>query len=150
MYFPSFWSRTWIRSVDMSDLHCSVCFLLFCFKKLINFGCTVSSLLHEGFSLRWLFLSQSTGSRAQARLLRRMGLVALRRVGSSQTKGRTHISSVGRWILFLRSFFFFFNFTILYWFCHILTSKEAPACLFLIFFFKKWLVFNVWKSGDVL
>ena len=36
---------------------------------------------------------------AQAWLLWRMGLVALRHVGSSQTKGQTHISSAGIWIL---------------------------------------------------
>ena len=40
-----------------------------------------------------------TGSRAQAQQLWHMGLVALRHVGSSWTRARTHIPCTGRWIL---------------------------------------------------
>ena len=72
-----------------------------------------------GFSLRWLLLLQSTGSRrtgfssrgtraqqlwllgsrAQAQQLWRMGLVALWHVGSSRTRARTHVPYIGRRIL---------------------------------------------------
>ena len=55
----------------------------------------------------WLLLLQSTGSRradfsscgTQAQQLWRMGLVAPRHVGSSQTKARTRVPCLGRWIL---------------------------------------------------
>ena len=78
-----------------------------------------SSLQCAGFSLRWLLLLPSTGSRctvfsscgmlaqqlwltgsrAQAQQLWRMGLVAPRHVGSSWTRARTHVPCIGRWIL---------------------------------------------------
>ena len=51
-----------------------------------------------GFSLRWLLLLWSTGSRAQAQQLWRMGLVAPRHVGSSRTRARTCVTCIGRWI----------------------------------------------------
>ena len=40
-----------------------------------------------------------TGSRAQAQKLWRTGLVALRHVGSSRTRARTHVPCIGRQIL---------------------------------------------------
>ena len=75
-----------------------------------------SSLQCTGFSLRWLLLLQSmgsrctgfssrgvqaqqlwlAGSRAQARQLWPMGPVALRHMGSSWTRARTHVPCVGR------------------------------------------------------
>ena len=78
-----------------------------------------SSLWCAGFSLRWLLLLWSTGSRcmgfsscdtwaqqlwlmgsrAQAQQLWHMGLVALRHVGSSWTRAQTHVPCLGRWIL---------------------------------------------------
>ena len=70
-----------------------------------------SSLQCTGFSLRWLLLLQSTGSRptgsvvmahgsrAQAQKLWRMGLVAPRNVGSSRTRAWTHVPCIGRRIL---------------------------------------------------
>ena len=78
-----------------------------------------SSLWCVGFSLWWLLLLRSTGSRhtgfsscgtraqqlwlagsrAQAQQLWRMGLVAPRHVGSSRTRARTHVPHIGRWIL---------------------------------------------------
>ena len=73
-----------------------------------------------GFSLRWLLLLQSTGSRAcglrscgtraqqfwlpgfraQAQYLWHSGLVALKHVESSQIRDRTHVSCISRWILY--------------------------------------------------
>ena len=78
-----------------------------------------SSLRCTGFSLRWLLLLWSTGSRrmgfsscsmraqqlwltgsrAQAQQLWRTGLVALRHVGSSRTRDRTCVPCIGRRIL---------------------------------------------------
>ena len=66
-----------------------------------------SSLRCSGFSLRWLLLLQSMGSRhagfsscgTRAQQLWHTGLAAPRHVGSSQTRDRTHIPCTGRWIL---------------------------------------------------
>ena len=66
-----------------------------------------SSLRCMGFSLRWLLLLQSTGSRCAgfsscntwAQQLWRTGLVALRHVGSSWTRDRTRDPCIGRHIL---------------------------------------------------
>ena len=78
-----------------------------------------SSLWCVGFSLQWLLLLQSmvsrhasfsscgiwaqslwlVGSREQAQQLRRVGLVALRNVGSSQMRARTRVPCIGRRIL---------------------------------------------------
>ena len=75
-----------------------------------------SSLRCTGFSLLWLLLLRSTGSRhagfsscstraqqlwlagsrAQAQQLWHMGLVAPRHVGSSWTRARTHVPCIGR------------------------------------------------------
>ena len=51
-----------------------------------------SSLQCAGFSLRWLLLLWSTGSR-------HTGLVAPRHVGSSWTRARTRVPCIGRGIL---------------------------------------------------
>ena len=78
-----------------------------------------SSLRCAGFSLRWLHLQQSTGSRQagftscsvraqqlwlegcreQAQQLRCTGLVAPQHVGSSQTRARTRVPCISRQIL---------------------------------------------------
>ena len=78
-----------------------------------------SLLRCAGFSLRWLLLLWSmgsrragfsscstraqqlwlAGSRAQAQQLWRTGLVAPQHVGSSRTRARTHVPSIGRRIL---------------------------------------------------
>ena len=78
-----------------------------------------SSLRCMGFSLQWLLLLWSTGSRhtgfsscstraqqlwltgprAQAQQLQRMGLVAPWHVGSSQTRAQTRVPCIGRRIL---------------------------------------------------
>ena len=52
-----------------------------------------------GFSLRWLLLLLSMGSRVWAQQLWRTGLVALRHVGSSWTRDRTRIPCIGKWFL---------------------------------------------------
>ena len=52
-----------------------------------------------GFSLRWLLLLLSMGSRAWAQQSWRTGLVALRHVGSSRTRDRTRIPCIGKWFL---------------------------------------------------
>ena len=79
-----------------------------------------SSLWCAGFSLQWLLLLWSTGSRhtgfsscgmqaqqlwltgsrAQAQQLWCTGSVALRQVGSSQTRARTRVPCIGRQILY--------------------------------------------------
>ena len=66
-----------------------------------------SSLWCMGFSLRWLLLLWSTGSRCvgfsscsmRAQQLWLAGLVAPQHVGSSRTRDRTHVPCIGRWIL---------------------------------------------------
>ena len=81
-----------------------------------------SSLWCVGFSLRWLLLLRSTGTRregfsscgARAQQLWRTGLVAPRHVGFSWSRARTCVPCVGRRILNhcatreAPSFFFFF------------------------------------------
>ena len=76
------------------------------------YGCIESSLRCAGFSLQWLLLLRSMGSRrtglsscssrvsrAQAQQLWRTGLVAPQHVGSSQTRARTCVPCTGRRIL---------------------------------------------------
>ena len=66
-----------------------------------------SSLQCAGFSLRWLLLLWSTGSRStgfsscgmRAQQLWHTGLVALQHVGPSWTRAQTHVSYIGRRIL---------------------------------------------------
>ena len=58
-----------------------------------------SSLRCAGFSLRWLLLLRSTGSRAQAQQLWHTGSVAPQHVVSSRTRARTHAPCIGRQIL---------------------------------------------------
>ena len=55
------------------------------------------SSCNTGFSAGGLLLFQSKGSRAQQLL--HVGLVALRHVESSQTRGQTRVPSIGRQIL---------------------------------------------------
>ena len=98
-----------------------------------NEGC--SSLRCVGFSLQWLLLLRSTGSRCtgfsscgmwaqqlqlmgsrvQAQQLWRRGLVAPRHVGSSRTRARTRVPCIGRWIL------------------NHCATREVPIARFLIF-----------------
>ena len=117
-----FQSNSWWQE----DMPLLLCF----FNKFIYFifGCVgssvaasggYSSLRCAGFSLRWLLLLWSmgsryagfsscgtwaqqlwlVGSRAQAQQLWRTGLVAPQHVGSSRTKAQTHVPCIGRWIL---------------------------------------------------
>ena len=66
-----------------------------------------SSLQCTGFSLWWLLLLQSTGSRCtgfsscdtQAQQLWLAGLLAPRHVGSSRTRARTRVPCIGKQIL---------------------------------------------------
>ena len=51
----------------------------------------------QAWALQWLWLP---GPRAQAQWLWTMGLVALLHVRSSWTRDRTHVSCIGRWILY--------------------------------------------------
>ena len=94
-------------------------FVAVCGLSLVAASGGYSSLPCAGFSLSWLLLLQSTGSRhvgfsscgmwaqqlwlagsrAQAQQLWRMGLVALRHVGSSLTRDRNRVPCIGRWIL---------------------------------------------------
>ena len=87
-------------------------FVTVCGLSLVMVSRGNSSLQCMGFSLRWLLLLQSTGSRHAGfsscglRVLEHRlsscggtGLVALRHVGSSQTRARTHVPCLGRRIL---------------------------------------------------
>ena len=56
--------------------------------------------LIKAFSLQWLLMLGSMGSKVpRLQWLWITGLVALRHVGSSWTRGGTHVPSIGRWIL---------------------------------------------------
>ena len=113
------------RNHTICGLFLFVCFWLrWVFVVAHGFSLVVSSggyslLQCVGFSLRWLLLLWSLGSRctgfsgcstraqqlwlmgsrAQAQQLWCTGLVAARRVGSSQTRGQTHVPCIGRQIL---------------------------------------------------
>ena len=105
-----------IISQDTDNSPWCCCWVWFCFCS-FTFACTVSLLLHGLFSscCEWglLFfavcrlliavasvLLWSTGSRARGlQYLWHMGLVALQRVASSQTRNQTCVSCVGRRIL---------------------------------------------------
>ena len=79
-------------------------------ERALNSSCRkwgYSPLQCTGFSVQWLLLLQSTGSRAcrlqqfqhTDSVVQCTGLVAPRHVGSSQTKDQTHVPYVGRLIL---------------------------------------------------
>ena len=106
-------------------------FLLFFFRlSLVATSGGYSSLWCVGFSLQWLLLLRSVGSRrtgfsscgtwaqqlwlmgprVQAQQLWRMGLVAPWHVGSSQTRAQTCVPCIVRWVLlFFKVTLFFFN-----------------------------------------
>ena len=91
-------NSTWIQAIWPQ----SSCFFFFFNKFLLFlfiFGCVGSLLPCVGFSLRWLLLVQSTGSRAQAQWLWPTGLVVPRHVRSSQTRAGTRVPCIGRRIL---------------------------------------------------
>ena len=81
----------------MLGLHCCSVF------SLVAVRMGYSLLLRAGFSLQWLPLLQSMGSRAQVPSLWHMGLFALWHVGSSQIRDRTCVSCIGRQILYHRA-----------------------------------------------
>ena len=109
-------------------------FILFC-------GCVGSVWLQRvGCSLQWLLLLQSMGFRALwLQQLGLMGLVALGHRGSSQTRDRTRVPCIGRWIL---------N----HW-----TSREALySIIFILAFFSFWVAgllfvstMDVYHSGTL-
>ena len=94
-------------------------FVAACRLSLVAASGGYSSLRYAGFSLQWLLLLRSMGSRhagfsscgmwaqqlwltgfrAQAQQLWRMGLVAPQHVGSSQTRAQTRVPCIGRRIL---------------------------------------------------
>ena len=94
-------------------------FVAACGLSLVAESWGYSSLWCVGFSLWWLLLLWSTGSRCtgfssygkraqqlwfagsrvQAQQLWHTGLVALRHVGSSRTGAQTRVPCIGRWIL---------------------------------------------------
>ena len=83
-------------------------FVAVCGLSLVAASGGYSSLRCMGFSLCWLLLLWSTGSRhtgfsscgTRAQQLWCRGLVAPRHVGSSWTTARTCIPCIGRWILY--------------------------------------------------
>ena len=117
----------WLRQV----------FVAACGLSLVAASGSYSLLRCAGFSLRWLLLLRSTGSRlagfsscgswaqqlwfvgsrARAQQLWRMGLAAPRHVGSSRTRPRTHVACIGRRIL------------------NHCTTREAPIYIFFLFQF---------------
>ena len=118
LWLPSakFWSQTLLLKKNFFSFN------------LFIFGCAVSSLLfrlfpscdeqashrcdfsccraqapgHSGFSSCSLWAQQSVfpSSRAQTQPLWCMGLVAPWHVGSSRTRDLTHVSCIGKWILY--------------------------------------------------
>ena len=108
MYFYKF-IYFWLRWV----------FVAACRLSLVVASRGYSLLRCTGFSLRWLLLLRSmgskctgfsscgtwaqqlwlAGSRAQVQELWHTGLVAPRHVGSSRTRARTRVPCIGRWIL---------------------------------------------------
>ena len=94
-------------------------FIAACGLSLVAVSKVYSSLPCTGFSLWWLLLLWSmgsrcvgfsscgtqaqqlwlTGARAQAQQLWCMGLVAPWHVGSSKTRAQTHVPCIGRWTL---------------------------------------------------
>ena len=75
-------------------------FIAVCRLSLVAASRGYSSLWCTGFSLWWLLLLQSTGSRARRlQQLRRTGLAAPWHVGSSRIRAQTCVSCIGRQIL---------------------------------------------------
>ena len=82
-------------------------FVAACRLSLVVASWGYSSLWCAGFSLRWLLLLQSVGSRYAgisscgmwAQELWHTGLVAPWHAGSSRTRARTRVPYIGRWIL---------------------------------------------------
>ena len=75
-------------------------FIAACGFSLVAESSGYSSLQCTGFSLWWLLLLRSVGSRACGHLyLWVTGSVAARHVGSSWTRDQTHVPCIGRWIL---------------------------------------------------
>ena len=95
-----------------------------------------SSLQCVGFSLRWLLLLWSTGSRhagfssygTWAQQLWHMGLAAPQHVGSSQTRARTRVSCIGRQIP------------------NHCTTREVQLCIFYHNFFLHYLKSEIIKN----
>ena len=72
--------------------------LLLCRLYLVSVSASYSPLQCKGFSLWWLLLLQSTGSRAWAQESWSTGFW-LWCGGSSQTRDWTHVPCISRWIL---------------------------------------------------
>ena len=83
---------------------CVVCVLsLHCFAQAFLWLWQVGATLHCGaraFSLPWFLLLWSAGSRAFGHQQLCTGLVATWHVGSSWTGDRTHVSCIGKWVLY--------------------------------------------------
>ena len=82
----------------MLGFHCYSGFSLVSVHRLLI---AVASLIAE-YRLQgtWAQYLRLPGSRAQAQSLWHMGLLAPRHVGSSWIRGQTHVSCIGRWILY--------------------------------------------------
>ena len=120
-YFYSYKSLFYFFNLFILFIQFWLCwvFVAGCGLSLVAASGGYSPLQCTGFSLRWLLLLQSTGSRcvgfsscdtwaqqlwhvgsrAQAQQLWRTGLVAPRHVGSSQSRARTRVPCIGRQIL---------------------------------------------------
>ena len=96
-----FWEISLLFSIVATPTYIpanSVLFVDF-LKNLFIYGFSGSSLQCVGFSLWWLLLLQSTGSRAQTQSLQCLGLVAPWFLGSPQTRGWTCVPCIARQIL---------------------------------------------------
>ena len=117
MWLGTCFSRELLRNFWVPSWDSSLGVILFFFFNLLIYFCLhwvfmatqglslvavsggYSSLRCAGFSLWWLLLLGSTGSKVQAQHLWHMGLVALQHEGSSQIRDWTHVSCIGRRIL---------------------------------------------------
>ena len=129
-------------------IYCWLCWVFVAERRLslVAVSGGYSSLRCTGFSLRWLLLLRSTGSRragfsscgtwaqqlwltgsrVQAQQLWCTGLVAPRHVGSSQTRARAHVPCIGRRIL------------------NHCATREVP-----LFFFKEYSLFTIFYQFQV-
>ena len=100
------WEMEHTTSNSETAYHAFQCFF---FKKIFIYLLAVlglhccagfSLVVVRGFSLQWLLLLQTRGSREQVQQLWCMGLVVPPHVGSSQIRDWTCVSFIGWWILY--------------------------------------------------
>ena len=96
--FKNMWHIYFFKDVFIYICLCWV-FIAGCGLSLVVVRGGYSSLWCSGFSLWWLLLLQSTGSRCTGFSNCSTGLLTLRHVGSSRTRDWTCVPCIIRWIL---------------------------------------------------